>query len=252
MPINISSSADKVTVVSIDNRARRNALTRDMVEALAALWPKLAADPTTRVVLLRGEGGAFCAGADLSAGLQDTPGINDLAAAALLKTGRFPKPIVAAITGSCAAGGLELALGTDIRVADADAKIGFPEVRWGIFPSGGGALKLVDQIGYANAMTLLLTGDLISGRRAGEIGLVSHVVQSADVERVAEGIAVAIARNSPRAVQSVKRYITEGRAGRYEAREAEERAIIQEIRASGQYDIGIRAFLGKTSPIYED
>lgn len=252
MPIDVAKRADKIATVSIRNPARRNALTKSMFEELADLWPRLAEDPAVRVVVLSGACGHFCAGADLGAGLDELPGINDLVAAALLKDGCFPKPIVAAIRGACVAGGLEMVLAADIRVAASDALFALPEVRWGIFPGGGAALKLADQIGYANAMTLLLTGAPISGVRAGEIGLVSHVAETDDVEMLALAIAAEVVRNSPKAVQSVKRYVTGQRAIDYVAREPLERAIAEEIRQSGERRIGTEAFLNKSTPLYDD
>ena len=78
---------------------------------------------------------AFCAGADLSADMIERPGFDDLVEKALLKTALMPKPLIAAINGHCVAGGLELALAADIRIAREDAKFGLPEVHWGLVPS---------------------------------------------------------------------------------------------------------------------
>ena len=241
-----------VVIVTLNNPARRNALTRAMVEELAAFWPRADSDPGIRVVLIRGAQGTFCAGADLNVPWDEMPDRDDLVAAALCKTGNFGKPVVAAIRGACVAGGLELVLSSDVRVASIDARIGLPEVRWGIFPSGGAALKLTDQISYSNALSMLLTGDPISGLEAGQIGLVSHVVSDDLVEELALSLAWKICRNSPRVAQGVKRYVAMGRADRYAAREIEERRISQEIRASEDKVIGITAFLNKSTPDYEN
>ena len=251
MPIDVRRDGP-VAVVVIDAPARRNALSRAMVEALADLWPRLEKDGSVRAVLLRGAGGTFCAGADLAEPWDEMQDRDDLIAAALCKTGRFGKPLVTAIRGACVAGGLELVLSSDLRVAAEDARIGLPEVRWGIFPSGGAAAKLADQIGYARAMTLLLTGDLISGREAGAIGLVSHVAPDSEVEALAARLAATIAQNSPRVVQAVKTYVAGGRADGYAAREAEERAILRKIRHSGDRSIGVKAFLEKSRPQYDE
>ncbi len=119
-----------------------------------------------RAIVVTGAGDrAFCAGADLTANVTDHPGFADLVARALLKTDLMATPLIAAINGHCLAGGLELALAADIRIASRAAKFGLPEVKWGLIPSAGGTMKLVDQIGYAAAMDLLLTGRLIDGGR---------------------------------------------------------------------------------------
>ena len=107
-----------IVKVVIDNPARRNALDLSLFTALAELWPALASDRSVRAIVITGAGDqAFCAGADLSANLTDQPGFADLVAKALLKTELMPKPLIAAINGHCLAGGLELALAADIRIA---------------------------------------------------------------------------------------------------------------------------------------
>lgn len=242
-----------VAHVVLDNPSRRNALTYEMFEGLAALWPQLEADRSVRVVLVSGaDDAAFCSGADLSAGMAERPGMDDLVDRALLKTALFTKPIVAAINGHCVAGGLELALAADIRIAWEDARLGFPEVRWGILPSGGGAMKLIDQIGHARAMELLLSGRLIDGRKAERIGLVNEAVPLAEVKCMAMDCATRIAANSPKAVAATKTAALGHRCAGYASREAAERALVARVRASGHWRIGVEAFLTRRSPLYDD
>lgn len=221
-----------------------------MFQELAAAWPKLACDPHVRAVVVRGRNGSFCSGADLSASLSDVPGIDELIAGAFLKSVVFPKPIIAAVNGHCVAGGLELALAADIRIVDNDAKIGLPEVRWGIFPSGGAAMKLADQIGYTMAMDLILTGRLVDGRTAARIGLMAEATTSGDVEAVAFARAAAIVENSPLAVSSVKRFMAESRSSSYAAREAREQEFVQALRRSRDPEVGVAAFLSRQRPEY--
>ena len=107
-----------IVKVTIDNPARRNALDFEGFSALAALWLELGRDRTIRAVIVTGEGEqAFCAGADLSADLTSVPGFDETVAKALLKIEPLPQPLIAAINGHCLAGGLELALASDIRIA---------------------------------------------------------------------------------------------------------------------------------------
>jgi enoyl-CoA hydratase/carnithine racemase len=251
--IDVEHSGRGVLVVTINNPARRNALNLEVLEGLAALWPRVASDRSVRVIVLTGAGDdAFCAGADLSANLTEQPGFEDLIEKALLKTTLMPKPLIAAINGHCIAGGLELALAADIRIAREDAKLGLPEVRWGLVPSAGGTMKLAEQIGYAAAMDLLLTARLIDGREAERIGLVTLACPAADVRPIALARAEMVAANSPVAVLAAKRLAVGARASRYAEREAEERRIVRDVWASGHVKIGAAAFLEKRPPVYED
>lgn len=254
MPVTLGRLAAHVAVVSIDNPARRNALGEREFRDLAAAWPLLAADATVRAVVVRGAGeAAFCSGADLSAaGLSALPDIDDLIDAALLKTAFFPKPLIAAVCGACVAGGLELALSCDLRIIAADARVGLPEVRWGILPSGGAAMKLADQIGQAAAMRLMLAGELIDGAEAARIGLGSAATDAAAAVAEATRLALRIAEASPVAVQATKRAAFDARCRAYAAREPFERALVAAVRASGHAAIGAAAFLARETPRYPD
>jgi enoyl-CoA hydratase/carnithine racemase len=241
-----------VTIV-IDNPARRNALDLEAFRALAALWPEIGADRTVRAVIITGAGDhAFCAGADLSANLTDTPGFDQLVARALLKIDLMPKPLIAAINGHCLAGGLELALAADIRIAARAAKFGLPEVKWGLIPSAGGAMKLIDQIGYAAAMDLLLTGRAIDARQAEKIGLVNEICDASDVLPLALARAEMIAAASPPAVRAAKQAALSERTARYARQEEAERRLAVDLWATGHVKIGAAAFLAKRTPVYED
>jgi enoyl-CoA hydratase/carnithine racemase len=251
--INVERLDRGVTKVVIDKPERRNALDLQMFEGLADLWPRLAADGSVRAIVLTGAGDqAFCAGADLSENLIEKPGFAELVERALLKTQLMAKPLIAAINGHCLAGGLELALAADIRIAAAEAKFGLPEVRWGLIPSGGGTMKLIDQIGYAAAMDLLLTGRSIEGREAERIGLVTLLCPASDVWSVALARAEMIAAASPLAVTAAKRAALASRFARYAVQETEERRIATELWQSGHAKIGAAAFLARKMPNYAD
>ncbi|MGF7161872.1 enoyl-CoA hydratase/carnithine racemase [Rhodoligotrophos appendicifer] len=251
MPIVTNLIEPGIVCVSLDNPGRRNALDHAMFLQLAELWPALAADPSVRVVLMRGHGeDAFCSGADLSANLDRLADIDELLDRALLKTTLFSKPLVASIVGACVAGGLELALAADLRIAAEDARFGMPEVRWGIMPSGGGAMKLALQIGQAKAMDLLLTGRMISGRDADGMGLVSEICSRTEVWTTALERARMISRNSWAAVQATKEAALGPRTQAYLPQEAGERALAAKVRASGHPEEGKAAFLQKRAPVF--
>ncbi len=242
-----------IVKVTLDNPARRNALDGEAFAALAALWPELGRDRTIRAVIVTGEGEqAFCAGADLTADLTALPGFDELVAKALLKIEPLPQPLIAAINGHCLAGGLELALASDIRIAARGAKFGLPEVKWGLIPSAGGTMKLIDQIGYAAAMDLLLTGRLIDADAAADNGAGWRNLRSRRSHgRARSQRAEEIAAASPRAVRAAKRAALMARTARYAGQEAEERQIAKTLWATGDVQIGARAFREKRAPVYE-
>jgi enoyl-CoA hydratase/carnithine racemase len=250
MPLEVRQAEPFVVLVTIDNQSKRNAMSRAMLGELADLWDRLAVDPSCRSVVLTGAGGkGFCAGADIGGDLTASPEMAAMINRALLKTQVFPKPIVAAVNGDCAGGGVELLLSTDIRGAAPHARFGLPEVRYAIYPFGGATIKLVQQIGYVHAMDLILTGRLIDAAAAARLGLVNEVVGD-DVLAWALGKARLIAANSPAAVQAVKTQIATGIAEHALAREPMEQALGDRVRASPDFAEGVAAFLEKRAPRY--
>lgn len=255
MGIDVDHEANGIVRVTVDNTPRRNALDVDMFRCLATLWPTLDADATVRCVILRGAGEqAFCSGADLSVDWSECDERDALIDQALLKTQQFSKPIIAAINGDCVAGGFELALSADLRAARAGARFGLPEVRWGIFPSGGAALKLSRQVPRALAMEMLLTGELSDAEVAHRSGFLNRVLPVADLDDWATATAQTICANSPVAVQAVKAFCVErdrDGSGLSELLKREQ-AFVDHVRESGQWREGVAAFLGKRVPDYLD
>jgi enoyl-CoA hydratase len=131
----------------------------------------------------------------------------------------LPVPVVAAIHGHCLGGGLELALACDVRVAHSGASLGFPEIRLGLVPGGGGTQRAPRLIGRGQAAWLILSGEPVPAVRAGEIGLVEFVVDDLDVG-VAE-VAGLLARQSPAALANAKRLLHTTRDERSDALELE-------------------------------
>lgn len=215
-----------VLVVTMNRPEARNALSGPMLAGMTAAWNRVDADPDIRVCILTGAGGAFCAGADLKAMTATHPGDSMTASPAgddaraldlsviesLLKGRRLTKPLIAAVEGPAIAGGTEILQATDIRVAGVSAKFGVSEPRWGLFPLGGSAVRLVRQIPYTIAADLLLTGRHITAAEAKEIGLIGHVVPDGQALDKALEIAETIAANGPLAVQAILLTIRESEA----------------------------------------
>ena len=251
MEIRAEAHGQHVVVVTIDNPPRLNAMTRAMLADLARLWDELERSECRAIVLTGAGTRAFSAGADISGDLSASAETARVVSHALLKYDAYSKPVVAAVNGDCVGGGLELLLSTDIRAAAPHARFGLPEVKWSIYPFGGATLKLVQQIGHAHAMDLLLTGRLIDAAEAARTGLINRVLPADELMPWALETASLIAANSPSAVQAVKRQISSTIAEHARAREATEQELGDQVRASAHFREGVAAFREKRRPTYE-
>jgi enoyl-CoA hydratase len=250
---------DHVLIVTMNRPKARNALSGPMLELMRQAWDTVDADPDIRACVLTGAGGAFCAGADLKAMTSSHPGDQfrgggmDLSVIeSLLKGRRLTKPLIAAVEGPAIAGGTEILQACDIRVAGESARFGVSEARWGLFPLGGSAVRLVRQIPYTVAADLLLTGRHITAAEALSIGLIGHVVPDGGALDRALEIAAAIAANGPVAVRAILQVIrdTEGMPEN-EAFALEAKAGMA-VFASEDAKEGPRAFAEKRRPEFRD
>jgi enoyl-CoA hydratase len=184
--------AGAAALITIDRPERRNAVDGPTAAALLEAYERFVADDGARVLVLTGAGeAAFCAGADLKALATldpDAPG-GPMGFTRLAS----PKPAIAAIAGWCVAGGLELALWCDLRVATEDARFGCLERRWGVPLIDGGTQRLPRVVGLGRALDLILTGRTIDAAEAQAIGLVGEVVEPGRHVRRALELAEAIA-----------------------------------------------------------
>jgi enoyl-CoA hydratase/carnithine racemase len=249
--IRLESQGPHVVVLTIDNQPRMNAMSRDMMADLVRLWEELERG-SCRCIVVTGAGErAFSAGADMSGDLSARQEMARMINRALLKDRPYTKPIVAAVNGVCAGGGLELLLATDIRAAAPHARFGLPEVKWSIYPFGGATIKLIQQIGHVHALDLLLTARMIDAEEAARIGLINRVVPAAELMPWALETAGRIAANSPSAVQAVKQQISATLADHAKSREALEQELGDRVRASAHFKEGVAAFREKRQPSYE-
>lgn len=184
-----------VLVVTIDRPEVRNAVDRATAEALADAFRTFDADAGQAVAVLTGAGGTFCAGADLGAIARGEPNRVEPDGDGPMGPTRMAlsKPVIAAIEGHAVAGGLELALWADLRVAAHDAVLGVFCRRWGVPLIDGGTVRLPRLIGHSRAMDLLLTGRPVAAEEALAIGLVNRVVPAGTAREAAVELAAAVA-----------------------------------------------------------
>ncbi|MEU8020692.1 crotonase/enoyl-CoA hydratase family protein [Micromonospora haikouensis] len=189
--------AAAVTTVILDRPASRNAVDGPTARALADAFRAFEADPAAAVAVLWGAGGTFCAGADLKA--IGTPSGNRVEPDGDGPMGptrlRLSKPVIAAISGYAVAGGLELALWCDLRVAESDAVLGVFCRRWGVPLVDGGTVRLPRLIGESRALDLILTGRPVPAEEAYAMGLVNRLVAPGAARAEAERLAAEIARH---------------------------------------------------------
>lgn len=196
-------------IVTIDRPDRRNAIDRPTAGALAEAFRAFDADDTVRVAVLTGAQGTFCAGADLKAVSEGRGNRVDLDVTAdgpLGVTRLFlDKPVIAAVEGFAVAGGLELALWCDLRVAARNATFGVYCRRWGVPLVDGGTIRLPRLIGQSHAMDMILTGRGVSGEEAHRIGLANRLVEPGEALEAAVQLAGEIAAFPQRCMRSDRR-----------------------------------------------
>jgi enoyl-CoA hydratase len=180
-----------VTTVLLSRPERRNAVDGPTAQALADAFRSFEADPDAAVAVLHGEGGVFCAGADLKAvGTESGNRVQDEGDGPMGPTRmRLSKPVIAAIAGHAVAGGLELALWCDLRIAEEDAVLGVFCRRWGVPLIDGGTVRLPRLIGASRAMDMILTGRPVGAEEAERMGLVNRVVPTGSSLAAAQELA---------------------------------------------------------------
>ena len=254
-----------IATFTLNRPAARNALTPELVCRLADAIADFNQDDALRVGIVTGAGDkAFCSGGDLGTMLPLLSGERPAAdewdrrvleepfvmAASSLRDYPIDKPLIAAINGACLAGGMEMVLGTDIRIAAEHAVFGLPEVRRAVIPFAGSMVRLPRQIGYCHAMELLLVGDTFDARKAQRIGLVNEVVAAGDVMPQALALARKIADNGPLAVQRVKQTVVAASGLSLAEGYRLEDESLRVVMASADAREGPRAFMEKRAPRY--
>jgi enoyl-CoA hydratase len=246
-----SGPNDGVALVTIERPEVLNALSFDLLDALAAVLADLDADPACRAIVLTGSGTrAFAAGADIRELAVQTPItlLVDDRFAVWERIGATRKPLIAAVRGFALGGGCELAMSCDLIVAGDDAQFGQPEINLGVMPGAGGTQRLTRAIGRARAMDLILTGRTIDAAEAQAAGLVSRVVPSDETLDAALELARTIASKAPVAVLAAKEAVRLAEELPLAAGLRHERRAFFALFASEDQTEGMAAFVEKRPP----
>jgi enoyl-CoA hydratase len=265
MPDLLFEKRDGVAWITFNRPEHKNALSPAAICGLADAFAELRDDDALRAAVVTGAGDEiFTAGGDLKLLLPLWTGarqpVDDfdrrvladpgLVQTALLKDDAFDKPVLAAINGSALAGGFELMLGCDIRVAVSHARFGLTEVQRALVPGGGSMVRLARQIPWARAMEILLTGDPIPAHEALALGLVNRVVEPRELMPTIEAYAARLAKNGPLALRAIKRTALETSGiPLAQAFEIEARNSAPVMRSEDARE-GPRAFAEKRAPVY--
>lgn len=250
-------TAGHVCTLTLDRPEVMNSIDPDLRAALREVWPRLQADDQVRVVVLTGAGErAFCTGSDLKKTMPPKESFAELTFGRaesdhLLAGMDIDKPIICAINGYAMGGGLEIALACDIRIAATNARFALSEVRVGSMPGAGGTQRLPRAVGFSNAMLMMLTGDQVDAAEALRIGLVSRVVEPAELLPTAQAIAARIAANAPLSVRAVKRLVRDGLDMPLDAGMRAERLAFGVLRDTQDRIEGRKAFQEKRPPVYQ-
>ncbi|MGH1492569.1 MAG: crotonase/enoyl-CoA hydratase family protein [Acidimicrobiales bacterium] len=267
-----------VADVKLNRPEKMNALDAEMFRALGQAAEELAVDPTLRCVVMSGEGRSFCAGLDFSSfqGMADEPSdtkdsgtsseprapkadfeptlpggrITHRGQQAVYGWTELPVPVIAAVNGHALGGGIQLALGADIRIVAPDAKLSVLEIRWGLIPDMTGTQALINLVGLDVAKEMTFTGRTVSGEEAVAIGLCTRL--SDDPHADAMEMATDIASKSPHAIRAAKRLFNSAPKDSLAEGFANERREIGQLIGSANQVEQIKAFFDKREPSFVD
>ncbi|MCU1498697.1 MAG: enoyl-CoA hydratase/isomerase [Acidimicrobiales bacterium] len=255
---------DGIADVRLNRPEKMNALDGAMFRAIVDAGDQVAANPSVRAVVLSGEGRGFCAGLDIGAFMGGEPGGDSFDVLAGRDGGRIanvaqqvahtwiecPVPVIAAVHGVALGGGLQIALGADIRFVAPDAKLSVLEIRWGLLPDMTGLQTLPRLVGLDIAKELAFTGRMVSGAEAADIGLATHVAD--DPRAAAFELAAEIAGKNPTAVRGMKALLNASGTRPLAESYLEETRLMTEVIGSPNQIEAVTAYFEKRPPVFTD
>jgi enoyl-CoA hydratase/E-phenylitaconyl-CoA hydratase len=247
-----------VGLVTINRPDRLNSIDPALNAAMSRALGEFDEDAAVRCIVITGAGTkAFCTGADIPEFLpmlraNIEAGRDDPQVCGVTHREETAKPLIAAINGLALGGGLEIALACDLRIASSNAKLGLPEIKLGVLAGGGGCTRLPRTVPAALAAEMILTGEPIDAARALQAGLVSRVVDPAELMDVALGLAETIASRAPKSLRACTRLLRRARYQEMADALAQERAEFAGVLLSADGREGIEAFMARRAPAWRD
>lgn len=247
---------DFITTLTIKHPPA-NSLTNQLFDKISEVLDMIEERKETKVVIIKGEGKFFSAGADIKQfttyqGESDYQSLAKKGQQLFTRMEHFQTPIIASIHGAALGGGLELALGCHIRIVTKDAKLGLPELTLGLIPGYGGTQRLPQLVGAAKAYEMILTGNTIDGIEAGRLGLVNHVVAETDLHNETMKLARQIAEKSRASINCIMELIPYAKTEQFpKGLDAEAKAFGKIFGTAGAKE-GIQAFIEKRKPNFQD
>jgi enoyl-CoA hydratase/carnithine racemase len=243
------SRQQNYAVLTLNRPEKRNALNQPLIEALNAALAQFENDKEVRALLIRGEGASFCAGIDLKEVDEAAGGHNPTTLESVFgRLERFPVPTIAAVQGAALAGGLELALHCDLRIAGEGARLGMTLGRVGLMVPYDFTRKLIEVCGSANTAWILYTADIVDGRRGLQMGVVHEIVEDAKLDAASAALAERIAGNAPLSLRAMKATVRRCMSDTFDAWHDDLLRMARDVRQSQDAKEGVRAFLEKRKP----
>jgi enoyl-CoA hydratase len=245
--------ANGVATITLNRPTQRNAINPAVCDAMRTAFDQVEADPDVHVAILTGAGTLFCAGMDLKAFAQ---GAGDVILFGQYGFGGFvkrprSKPVIAAVEGAAIAGGFEMMLACDMVVAGTSAQFALPEVRIGLIPGAGGAVRLPVSVPRVRANEILLTGKPFGAQEAANWGVINRVTPDGQALSAATKIATDIATNAPLAIKHTLALAQAAHAANDTAHWPANDKIIAEIGQTADAAEGARAFIEKRLPVWQ-
>ena len=242
---------DGLLAVTFDRPARLNTLSPDLMDGIVDLLDSVD-EEEVRAVTFEGAGDrAFCAGADVTAFTNVDPAKDSEPTEVFTAVAEFPRPTLAKIDGYCLGGGLEIALGCDLRVATESSIFGFPEIDLGLIPGGGGTQRAMRQLTDARAKELVYRGEQISAERAQDWGLINRAVPPEEFEETVDDFVDDLVSGPPVALRQAKRVMNNGRDQDLSAGLEMESQAFSLLLTTDDMMEGVAAFSGDREPEFE-
>ncbi len=247
---------DKIAIVAIDRQEALNALNTELIMELGAVFDEISKNDSVGCVIIKGEGKAFVAGADIAEMLVKNQEEGEIfgrdTSQVFLKISNYKKPVIAAVNGYALGGGLELALACDIRYASKKAKFGFPELGLGITPGFSGTQRLPRLVGSSIAKEMIFSSAIIDADEAYRIGLVNKVFDGENLFDECLKLAKKISENGQIALEYAKTAIDDGLKKSLEEGIALENKLFGMCFATEDQKEGMQAFLDKRPAVFKN